>query len=64
MMPMRTILLTTDRMKSVKDTWDKAPDGPKKAAALVHYQAAVAAHTAQRDGACVRALDATLRALA
>jgi len=29
-----------DKMKTVKAAWDKAPSGPKKDAALKHYQAA------------------------
>ncbi|MEW9922341.1 hypothetical protein AB2B41_22305 [Marimonas sp. MJW-29] len=36
-------------MKSVKAAWDKAPSGPKKDAALKHYQAAEKAHTAKND---------------
>ena len=28
---------TTDKMKTVKAAWDKAPAGPKKEAALKHY---------------------------
>jgi hypothetical protein len=60
---MRTFFLTTDRLKSVKATWDQAPEGPKKIAALAHYLVAERAHTAQRDGDCVRALDATVIAL-
>jgi hypothetical protein len=62
-MSMRTSFLTTDRLKSVKAAWDQAPEGPKKIAALAHYQIAERAHTAQRDGDCVRALDAAVIAL-
>lgn len=31
---------TAEKMKTVKAAWDKAPAGPKKDAALKHYQAA------------------------
>jgi hypothetical protein len=37
---------TAEKMKSVKATWDKAPAGPKKDAALKHYQAAEKSQTA------------------
>jgi hypothetical protein len=40
---------TTDKMKTVKAAWDKAPAGPKKDAALKHYQAAEKAQTAKND---------------
>jgi hypothetical protein len=60
---MRTFFLTTDRLNSVKATWDQAPEGPKKIAALNYYQVAERAHIAQRDGDCVRALDAVVIAL-
>jgi uncharacterized protein YecT (DUF1311 family) len=60
---MIALFLTTDRLKSVKATWDQAPEGPKKAAALAYYQVAERAHIAQRDGDCVRALDAVVIAL-
>jgi len=62
-MSIRTSFLTTDRLRSVKAAWDQAPEGPKKTAALAHFQVAERAHTAQRDGDCVRALDATVVAL-
>lgn len=55
---------TQDQMKSVKAAWDKAPSGPKKDAALTHYQAAEKAHTAKNDADCVKSLDAATRALA
>jgi hypothetical protein len=60
---MIALFLTTDRLKSVKATWDHAPEGPKKVAALAYYQIAERAHIAQRDGDCVRALDAVVIAL-
>jgi hypothetical protein len=51
-------------MKSVKATWDKAPAGPKKDAALKHYQAAEKAHTAKNDAETNKELDAAKHALA
>jgi hypothetical protein len=51
-------------MKSVKAAWDKAPAGPKKDAALKHYQAAETAQTAKNDSECVRELAAAQLALA
>ncbi len=55
---------TADKMKSVKAAWDKAPAGPKKDAALKHYQAAEKAHTAKNDAETNRELDAAKHALA
>ena len=55
---------TADKMKSVKAAWDKAPAGPKKDAALKHYEAAEKAQTAKQDGECNRELDAAAHALA
>ena len=49
---------TTERMKSVKATWDKLPAGPKKDAALKHYQAAEKAHEANNDAEANKELDA------
>jgi hypothetical protein len=54
---------TADKMKSVKATWDKAPAGPKKDAALKHYQAAEKAHTAKNDAETNKELDAAAHAL-
>jgi hypothetical protein len=51
------------RMSAVKMAWDAAPDGPKKDAALTHYQAAQKAHTARNDAECHRELDAAKHAL-
>jgi hypothetical protein len=51
-------------MKSVKAAWDQSPAGPKKDAALKHYQAAEKAQAADDDTACVRELDAARHALA
>lgn len=53
-----------DKMKAVKAAWDKAPSGPKKDAALKHYQAAEKAQTAKKDADAIRELDAATRALA
>jgi hypothetical protein len=55
---------TADKMKSVKAAWDKAPAGPKKEAALKHYQAAQKAQNAKNDSECIRELDAATHALA
>lgn len=55
---------TADKMKSVKATWDKAPAGPKKDAALKHYQAAEKAQTAKNDAETNKELDAAAHALA
>ncbi len=51
------------KIKSVKAIWDKAPAGPKKDAALKHYQAAEAARTAKNDANCIKELDAASHAL-
>lgn len=51
-------------MKSVKAARDKAVAGPKKDAALKHYQAAEKAHAAKNDAECRRELDAAKHALA
>ena len=40
---------TVKHMASVKAAWDKAPEGPKKATALKHYQAADKAYEAEND---------------
>ena len=55
---------TADKMKSVKAEWDKAPAGPKKDAALKHYEAAEKAHTAKNDADTNKELDAATHALA
>lgn len=55
---------TADQMKTVKSAWDAAPAGPKKDAALTHYQAAEKAQTAKNDAECIRELDAAKHALA
>jgi hypothetical protein len=54
----------SEKMKSVKETWDKAPSGPKKEASLKHYKAAEAAHKAQNDDRANKELDAAKHALA
>jgi hypothetical protein len=50
-------------MKTVKAAWDKAPAGPKKDAALKHYQAAEAALKAHNEGGCIAALKRARAAL-
>jgi hypothetical protein len=55
---------TAKKMKSVKAVWDKALAGPKKDAALKHYQAAEKAQTAKNDAECNREPDAATHALA
>lgn len=54
---------TADKMKSVKATWDKAPSGPKKDAALKHYKAAEKANTAKNAAETNKELDAAAHAL-
>jgi hypothetical protein len=54
---------TAEKMTTVKAAWDKAPSGPKKDAALKHYQAAEKAHTAKNDAETNKELDAAARAL-
>ena len=55
---------TADKMQSIKSACDAAAAGPKKDAALRHYQAAERAQKANRDGECNRQLDAAKYALA
>lgn len=55
---------TAEKMTSVKAAWDKAPSGPKKDAALKHYQAAEKAHTAKNDAETNKELNAATHALA
>ena len=54
---------TVKHMASVKAAWDKAPEGPKKAAALKHYQAAEKAHEAENDEEAHNELKQASRAL-
>lgn len=54
---------THDEMRTVKAAWDKAPAGPKKDAALTHYQAAEKARTANNDTDCIAALKSASEAL-
>ena len=63
MAPQGKLSAAEDKMKTVKAAWDKAPTGPKKDAALKHYQAAEKAHTAKNDAECIKELDAAARAL-
>lgn len=55
---------TKDQMTTVKAAWDKAPAGPKKDAALRHYQAAEKSHAANNEADCLKSLDAAKAALA
>ena len=55
---------TAEKMTSVKAAWDKAPTGPKKDAALKHYQAAEKANTAKDEAETNKELDAATHALA
>ena len=50
-------------MKTVKAAWGKAPAGPRKDAALKHYQAAEAALKAHDEEGCVAALKQAQAAL-
>lgn len=54
---------TVKHMASVKAAWDKAPEGPKKATALKHYQAAEKAHEAENDEEAHKELKEASRAL-
>lgn len=54
---------TNEKMISIKATWDKAPAGPKKDAALKHYEAAEKAHKANNDAETNKELDAARHAL-
>ncbi|MFC4236763.1 hypothetical protein ACFOY8_16285 [Thalassospira xianhensis] len=54
---------TADKMKTVKAACEQAPSGPKKDAALKHYQAAETAKKANNDTECVKSLDAASKAL-
>lgn len=54
---------TVKHMASVKAAWDKAPEGPKKATALKHYQAAEKAHEADNDEEAHKELKEASRAL-
>jgi hypothetical protein len=49
---------TAEKMTSMKAAWDKAPAGPKKDAALKHYEAAEKANTAKNDAEANKELDA------
>ena len=54
---------TVKHMASVKAAWDKAPEGPKKATALKHYEAAEKAHEADNDEEAHKELKEASRAL-
>lgn len=53
----------SSRMQSVKATWDKAPEGDKKADALKHYQSAETAQKSGNDAETHRHLDAATKAM-
>jgi hypothetical protein len=53
----------SEKMRTVKAAWDKAPSGPKKDASLKHYQAAEEANRAKNNAECIKELDAATRAL-
>lgn len=55
---------TSEKMKSVKASCDKAPFGEKRASAMKHYYAAETAHTAKDDVKTNKELDAAKHALA
>ena len=61
--PARAATSGAEMMKTVKAAWDKAPAGPKKDAALKHYQAAEAALKAHNEQGCVAALKQAQAAL-
>jgi hypothetical protein len=52
-----------NQMQTVKSTWDKAPEGAKKANALKHYQLAEKAQKAGNDADAMKELDEAARAL-
>lgn len=54
---------TVKHMASVKAAYDKAPEGPKKANAWKHYQAAEKAHDAENDEEAHKELKEASRAL-
>ena len=54
---------TVRHMASVKAALDKAPEGPRKAAALKHYKAAERAHDAENDEEAHKELKEASRAL-
>jgi hypothetical protein len=60
---MTTSTNAADKMKTVKAAWDQASAGPKKDAALKHYQAAEAAHKDRKDDQAIRELDLATKAL-
>jgi hypothetical protein len=63
-MSTKYFISTRDRMNSVRTAWEKAPAGPKKQAALMHYQAAEAALIDHNEADCLKSLAAATQALA
>lgn len=53
----------SERMKTVKAACDKAPSGPKKEAALKHYQAAEKAQKASNETDCLKSCNEAAKAL-
>ena len=53
----------SEKMKTVKAAWYKAPAGPKKDASLKHYQAAEKAIAAKNNSDCIKELSAATHAL-
>ena len=64
MTPSNTPTTASEKMTAVKSAWDKAPAGPKKDAALTHYEAAKKSHAANNDADTHKSLDAATKALA
>jgi len=50
-------------MQTVKAAWDEAPEGPKKASALKHYQSAEKAQKSGNNTEAMRELQEAARAL-
>ncbi|MDP3959378.1 MAG: hypothetical protein Q8Q26_04780 [Pseudorhodobacter sp.] len=63
-MSMQTAPAPTEQMKTCKAACDKAPAGPKKDAAMMHYAAAEKANIAHNNAECIRECSAVTHALA
>jgi hypothetical protein len=53
----------SEKMKTVKAACDKAPAGPKKEAALKHYQTAQQSQKDKKENQAIRELDQATKAL-
>jgi len=53
----------SNRNTKLSAQWEKVPTGPKKEAALNHYQATGTARTGRNYAECIRELDAAKHAL-